>query len=87
MGKGTACTLHQNFLLPISHNLEQDEGENAVDGACSNEPTLVPQEEDAFLANQSNQKLTRKHTSLTIKAMHELVNPELTGLTSLILCG
>ena len=29
-GEGHSHTLHWNFLLPISHNLEQDECENAV---------------------------------------------------------
>ena len=37
-GEGHHHTLHQNFLLLISHNWEQEEGKNAVEGASSNEP-------------------------------------------------
>ena len=37
-GEGCSHTLHQSILLSISHNLGQ-EGENAVEGGSSNEPT------------------------------------------------
>ena len=47
-GEGYSHTLHQNFLLPISHNLEQDECQNAVEGESSNEPTPVPDAEDVL---------------------------------------
>ena len=50
-GVGCIPTLHQNFLLPISHNLRQEECGNAVEGDGSNEPTPVPHEEDALLAS------------------------------------
>ena len=42
----------QKLLLPISNNLEQEEGENSVkrDG-CSDEPTPVPHENDALLVD------------------------------------
>ena len=50
-GKGHSHTLHQNFMLPINHNLEQDEGKNTVQEASGNEPTLVLHEEDALPAN------------------------------------
>ena len=51
-GEKCSHTLHYNFLLPIGHNLEQDECENAVKGDGSNEPTPVPHAEDALLVNQ-----------------------------------
>ena len=51
-GEGYSHTLHKNFLLPISHNLEKDECENAMEGDSSNEPTPVPHAEDALLVNQ-----------------------------------
>ena len=50
-GEGCSHTLHWNLPLAISHNLEQDKSENAVEGASSNEPTLVSQEEDALPAD------------------------------------
>ena len=37
-GEGSSHTLHQNFLLPISHNLEQEEGENVVEGVVVRNP-------------------------------------------------
>ena len=48
-GEEHSHTLHQHFLLPTSHNLEQEECENAVGGGDSNEPTLVPHAEDVNL--------------------------------------
>ena len=45
-GEECSHALHQNFLLPISHNLGQDECGNAVEGDGSNEPTPAPHEED-----------------------------------------
>ena len=74
-GEGCSHTLHQNFLLPISHYLEQDEGKNTVEGVGSNEPTLASQEEEALPANHPT-KTQLENTP------HSLVNPELTGLTS-----
>ena len=50
-GEGHSCTLYKNFMLPISHNLEKDECENAVEGDGSREPTPVPHAEDVFLVN------------------------------------
>ena len=49
--EGCSHTLHQNFLLPISLNVEQDEITNAVEGTVSNEPTSVPHEEDVLPVN------------------------------------
>ena len=37
-GEGCSHTLHQYFLLPISHNMEQDGGENAVQKAVARNP-------------------------------------------------
>ena len=50
-GEGYSCTLHQNFLLHINHNLKQDECENAVEGDCSNETTPLPHAEVALPVN------------------------------------
>ena len=80
--EGLSNTLHWNFLLSISHNLEQDEGENAVEGAGSNEPTSVPHEEDMLLAD-SLTKSQPESTPCSPPKQHELVKPEPTGLTSL----
>ena len=46
--EGHSCTLHRNYLLPISNNLEKEEGKNTVGGGGSNEPTPVPHVEDAL---------------------------------------
>ena len=50
-GEGCSCILHRNYLLPIIHNLEQEECDNAVEGGCWNEYTPVPHEEDAMPVN------------------------------------
>ena len=47
-GEGHSHTLHRSYLLPIRNNLEQEEGENAMGGGSSNEPTSVPPAEDAL---------------------------------------
>ena len=44
-------TLHQNFLLPISHNLGQEKCKNAVEGGGINEPNPVPHAEDVLLVD------------------------------------
>ena len=49
--EGCSYTLHRNNLLPISHNLEQEECDNAVEGGGSNEPTPVPHMGDALLVD------------------------------------
>ena len=67
-GEGYSHALHWNFLLPISHNLEQDEGKIAVEGTSSNEPTPVPHEEDACQPTVQPE-LTRRHVSLATKTM------------------
>ena len=52
-GKGAAQTLHINYLLPISNNLEQVECENPVEEVGPiDEPTAVPKADDALLADQ-----------------------------------
>ena len=49
---GCSHTLHRNYLLAISNNLEQKEGENPMVGdGPSDEPTPVPHENDALLVN------------------------------------
>ena len=81
-GEGCSHTLHQNFLLPISHNLEQDEGEDAVEGAGSNEHTPVSHEEDASPADSLTGSQLESTPCLPSKQC-EPVNLELTRLTSL----
>ena len=51
-GEGCSHTLHQNFLLSISYNLEQEECENAVEGDGSHEPIPVPHAENMLPVNQ-----------------------------------
>ena len=51
-GEEHSHTLHQNFLLPISQVLEQEECENGVEGGSSNEPSPVPHAEGASLVDQ-----------------------------------
>ena len=50
-GEGHSHTLHRNHLLPISHNLEREECDNAVEGGSNNESTPVLHEEDVPLVN------------------------------------
>ena len=50
-GEGYSHSLHQNFLFPISHNLEQDECDISVEGDGSNKPTPVPHAEDTLLVD------------------------------------
>ena len=51
-GEGHSHTLHRNYLLPISNNLEQDKCENSVEGGGpSDEPTPIPHENDALLVD------------------------------------
>ena len=80
-GEGHSHALHWNFLFPLSHSLEQEEGKNAVERAISNEPILVSQEEDALLANHPTQSQLESIPCLPSKQC-ELVDPELTGLPS-----
>ena len=43
-GEGCIQTLHRNYLLPISNNLEQTENDNVVEGVEPiDEPPPVPQ--------------------------------------------
>ena len=79
-GGRTQHTLHRNYLLPISNNLEQGEGENFVgwDG-LSNEPTPIPQENDALPVNH----LTMTWLEIMPKSLskqHELFDPGLTSM-------
>ena len=80
-GEGCSHTLHQNFLLPISHNQEHEECENAVEGGGSNEPTPVPYAEDALLVDQLTESQPEGIPKSPSK-QHKLVNPGLTGSTS-----
>ena len=51
-GGGCSHTLHRNYQLPINNNLEQEEGENLVEGdGSSDEPGPVPHENDALLTD------------------------------------
>ena len=50
--EGLSCTLHRNYLLPISNNLEQEAGDDSVEGdGPSDKPTPVPHENDALPVN------------------------------------
>ena len=80
-GEGCSFTLHQNFLLLISHTLEQNEGENAMEDASSNEPTQVSQEEDALPADYPTKSQLESTPQFPSKQC-EQVDPELTRLTS-----
>ena len=52
MWEGHSSTLHRNYLLPISNNLEQEAGDNSVEGdGPSVEPIPVPHENDALMVN------------------------------------
>ena len=52
-GEGQSWTLHRNYLLPISNNLEQVEDENSVAGVEPlDKPTPVPPADNGLLANE-----------------------------------
>ena len=70
------------FLLPISHNLEQTEYGNAVEGDGSNEATPVQPKEDVLLGDCQAKGQLEGITNSPSK-QHEPVGPEPTGLTSL----
>ena len=53
MGKGAAIPYIEISCYLISHNLEQDEGKNAVQEANGNESILVSQEENALPADNA----------------------------------
>ena len=48
-GEECSCSLHRNYMLPISNNLEQEAGDHSVrrDGP-SDKPTPVPHENDVL---------------------------------------
>ena len=77
--EGHSSTLHQNFLLPISHNLEQDESGNAVEGDGSNEPTPASHEVNASL-DDSLMESQPEDTPHSLSEQCELVDPEPTGM-------
>ena len=80
-GEGHSHTLHRNYLLPISHNLEQEECDNAVEGGGNNEPTSVPHEEDVLPADCLTESLPEGRCHSPSKQCKR-VDPEPTGLTS-----
>ena len=80
-GEGCSCTLQRNYLLPISHNLEQEEGGNAMEGDGSNKPTPVWHMEDALPVNHPT-KSQLEGIPNTPSKQHELAGPESTGSTS-----
>ena len=51
-GEGYSCTLHRNYLLPISSNLEQGECESSVgENGQSGTPIPMPHDSDTLLVN------------------------------------
>ena len=81
-GEGCSHTLHRNYWLPISNNLEeQEECKNAVEEGGSNEPTPVPHEEDAMPVNFMTESQLEGIPNSPSR-QHKLVIPGLTGLTS-----
>ena len=81
-GEGHSQTLHRNYLLPISNNLEQAECENPVEGVRPiDEPTPPPQAGNALLADWLAESQAENLPN-SAPEQHELINPELTGLTS-----
>ena len=80
-GEGCSHTLHRNYLLPISNKLEQEEGENAVEGGGSNKPTPVPHAEDALLVKWPTKSWPEGMPNSPSKQW-KLVNPGSSGLTS-----
>ena len=55
---GNSCTLHRNYLLPISDNLEQKEGDNSRRGdGSSDEPTPVPHDNGGLLSDHPTKSL------------------------------
>ena len=51
-GEGCSWTLHRNYLLLFSNNLEQAEDENSVEGVEPiNKPSPVPLADNGLLAD------------------------------------
>ena len=80
-GEGHSHTLHRNYLLPFSNNLEQEEGENAMGWGCSNEPTPVPHVEDALPVDWPT-KIWPEGIPTSPSKQCKLVDPGSTRLTS-----
>ena len=80
-GEGCSHTLHWNFLLLTSHNLEQEQCENVVERGGSNRPTPVPHVEDALPVDWPTESWPEGIPNSPSKQC-ELVDPGLTGSTS-----
>ena len=80
-GEGCSHTLHRNYLFPISHNLGQEEGDNALEGDGSKKSTSVPHEEDALPVDHLT-KSQPEGVPHSLSKQCKLVNLGLTGLTS-----
>ena len=81
-GEGCSQTLHRNYLLPISNNLEQVEEENSVVGVEPiDKPTPMPPADNGFPADGLTESELESLPNLPPK-QHEPVNPELTGLAA-----
>ena len=81
-GEEHGCTLHWNYLLPISHNLEQETCEDSAEGVGpANRPTPVPHEEDALPVNCLTESWPEGIPNSLSKPC-ELVNPVNPALTN-----
>ena len=70
----------QLYLLPISYNLEKEEGENSVKGdGSSDEQTPVPHENDALQINHLTESQLEGISNSSLK-QHEPVDPGLTSM-------
>ena len=77
-GEGHSQTLHRNYPLPISNNLEQVGDENSVAGVGpKDEPTPTPQMPSESLAN-SLAKCQPESLPDSLPNQHKLVDPEVT---------
>ena len=74
-GEGCSQTLHRNYLLPISNNLEQA-GDEPID-----QLTLVPPADSGLLANGLAESLPESQPGLPTK-QPDPVDLKLTGLTT-----
>ena len=81
-GEGNSQTLHRNYLLSISNNLEQVGNENLVaEVEPTDKPTSVPPADNGLPADRLTESWPERLLS-SPPNQHELVNQELTGLAT-----
>ena len=82
-GEGCSQTLHRNYLLPISNNLQQvgDDENPVTEVEPIDRPTPVPPADSELLANGLTESQPESLPS-SLPKQHKLVDLELTGLAA-----